>query len=340
MMKTDVKEDEEVRPIIASGKNDPGLRDLFNCVSKNLQEKGKEKMDNVEVVPNDGIVKGTDDDYPATKTLMNISCGYKIGNVKRNYVLIIEDMQVEYEEYVRYVIPNVKPLIDHFRQRKLPIVWTNWSRRSEDGHYGAIDRFYGQQGVTQEINPCYVYGKNANETVGELAPINDSERSRSIISLHLSKFADYDEQGREILFPMLEAWGVNTIILCGAWTDDCIAATAFDAADKYGYDIILVSDGCATATTHGAHMMECLYASTCCPMTSAEIVAHLKSYPELIEAPKAPLDGSVYLRPTQYRHDPILGEVLSLRSKVAQLEDELARAKQQKKTADGKLLID
>jgi len=339
MMKTDVKENEEVRPIFASGKHDPGLRDLFKCVEKNLQEKGREKMDNVKVIPNDGIVKGTDDDYPTAKHLMKISCNYKIGNVKRNYVLIIEDMQVEYDEYVRYVIPNVKPLINHFRERKLPIVWTNWSRRSEDGLYGALDRFYGSQGITREMNPCYVYGKNANDTVDELAPINDSERSRSIISLHLSKFADFDDQGREILFPMLEAWGVNTIILCGAWTDDCIAATAFDAADKYGYDVILVSDGCATATDHGADMLECLYASTCCRMSSAEIVAHLKSYPELIESPQAPLDGSVYLRQTPYRHDPILAEVISLRSKVAQLEDELARAKQQNKPND-KLMID
>jgi len=340
MMKTDVKEDDEVMPIIASGKIDPGCRDLLNCVAKNKQEKGKETMDNLQEIPNDGIVTGTHDDYPVTKTLVKICCNYKIGNIKRNYVLVIEDMQYEYEDYVRYVIPNVKPLIDQFREKKLPIVWTNWSRRPEDGFYGALDRFYGPQGIAQEANPCYCYSKNANATVDELAPINDSEISRSIVSLHLSKFADLDDQGREILFPMLEAWGVNTIILCGAWTDDCIAATAFDAADKYGYDVILVNDGCATATNNGAHMMDCLYASTCCNMSSAEVVAHLNSHPELIEAPKAPLDGNVYLRPTPYRRDPIVSEVSRLRSKVAQLEAELARAKQQNKPTDEELRID
>ena len=72
-----------------------------------------------------------------------------------------------------------------------------------------------------------------------------------IISYHLSKFADYDEEGREILFPMLEAWGVNTIVLCGAWTDSCLCTTVFDAIDKYGYDVILVNNGCASATVHG-----------------------------------------------------------------------------------------
>jgi len=322
-MRRDTKEDEDGKPIVASPALDPGCRDLFNCVAKNLKERGKEKMDNLYEIPNNGIVVGTHDDYPVTDHLMKISCNYKIGNVKRNYVLVIEDMQYEYEFYIKYVIPNVKPLIKQFREMELPIIWTNWARRAEDGCYGAVDRFYGPQGIELEQNPCYVYSKNAHHTVDELAPINASERSRSIVSLHLSKFADYDDQGREILFPMLEAWGVNTIVLCGAWTDDCIVATAFDAADKYGYDVILVNDGCATATANGGNMMEVLYASTCCSMSSSEIIAHMKSHPELIEAPMAPLDGNVYLRQTPYRHDPVLAEVARLRSKVAKLEGKL-----------------
>jgi len=331
MSKTDVKQEEKVRRITASGKHDPGLRDLFGSFSKKLQEHGKEKMDNVEAIPNDGIVVGTYNDYPVSDHVVKISCNYKIGDYKRNYVLVIEDMQNEYEDYVKYIIPNVKPLLQLFREKKLPIVWTNWSRRPDDGLYGALDRFFGPKGIAQKINPMYVYGKNADCTVDELAPKNDSEISRSIVSYHLSKFADYDDHGREILFPMLEAWGVNTIILCGAWTDDCIAATAFEATDRYGYDVILAHDGCATGTNKGAQMMECLYASNCCKMSCAEVVSHLKSYPELIEAPKAPLDGSVYLRPTQYRHDPILAEVSRLRIKVPQFEDEAARAKHQNK---------
>ena len=92
---------------------------------------------------------------------------------------------------------------------------------------------------------------------------------------------------------MLEAWGVNTIVLCGAWTDDCICTTVFDAVDKYGYDVILVNNGCATATIHGGKMMECLYAATSCNMSAEEIVQHLRDHPELIEAPKAELNGKV-----------------------------------------------
>jgi len=317
----EMKEEEDFRPIIASHKLDPGCRDLMGNTAKNIVDKGKEEMDNLRVVPNDGVLKSDHADYPATDHLIQIKCNYKIGDVKRNYVLIVEDMQYEYETYVKYVIPNVKPIVEQFRALKLPIVWTNWARRHDDGCYGALDRFYGSQGIDAEINPCYVYGKNAHHTVDELAPKNREERSRSIVSLHLSKFADYDEQGREILFPMLEAWGVNTIVLCGAWTDDCIAATAFDATDKYGYDVILVNNGCATATENGANMMDVLYGSTCCNMSAEEIVSHLKNHPELIDRPKAPLNGNVRFRPTGYRHDSLLAERDRLKKELAEFKD-------------------
>ena len=159
--------------------------------------------------------------------------------------------------------------------------------------YNALDRFYGPQGIDSGDNPCYVYTDNGADTVAELAPQNDDEYSRTIISYHLSKFADYDEDGREILFPMLEAWGVNTIVLCGAWTDDCLATTVFDAVDKYGYDVILVNNGCATATVHGENMEKILLAATSLGLDSKDIIKHLRDHPELIERPKAPLNGNV-----------------------------------------------
>lgn len=237
-------------------------------------------------------------------------------------------MQNGYAEYVRYCVPHVKSLIECFREKKLPIIWTNWARTADDGKYGAIDRFYGAQGVDEELNPCYIYGgEKGYATVDELAPQTDEEISRSIVSLHLSKFGDYDEEGREILFPMLEAWGTNTIVLCGAWTDDCLATTVFDAVDKYGYDVILVNNGCATATIHGGKMMEVLYAATSCNMSAAEVVDHIKKHPELVEAPKAPLNGNVRLNFTKYRHDPVLQEVEALKKKIVELEAQLAAKK-------------
>ena len=115
---------------------------------------------------------------------------------------------------------------------------------------------------------------------------------------------------------MLEAWGVNTIIMCGAWTDDCLATTIFDAVDKYGYDVITVENGCATATIHGANMMKILAASTSLIMQAEQVIAHLKNHPELIE-------GNVRHTQTRFRHDPVLKENEALKARIAGLEAEI-----------------
>ena len=318
----------EGKAIYASGKHDPGSRDLFNSVKAKIAAHRAEKMDNLKVVPNDkGLVTSEFEDqeeYKATDHLYEIQANWKVTDQKRNFCLVIEDMQNAYGTYVKYRTPNVKQLIDKFRELKLPIVWTNWARKPDDGLHNAIDRFYGPQGIDEELNPCYVYGEGAHDTLKELAPQTAEEFSRYIVSLHLSKFADYDENGREILFPMLEAWGVNTIVLCGAWTDDCLATTVFDAVDKYGYDIILINNGCATATIHGGKMMEVLYAACAANMSAQEVCDHLNNHPDLIEQPKAPLHGDVRHQKTQYRHDPVLEENEKLKAKIAELEKQLA----------------
>lgn len=69
-----------------------------------------------------------------------------------------------------------------------------------------------------------------------------------INSLHLSKFSDLDEDGKEILFPMLTELGVDTIVIIGAWTDDCVLATVVEGVDRYGFDIVVVEDAVGTQT--------------------------------------------------------------------------------------------
>ena len=116
--------------IKASKKYDAGLRDLFNCVRNNVAILGNQKMKNMQTYPNEGLVVGDDPvNYPASDTLFEISCHYKATDHKRNYVLIIEDMENGYGTYVNHCIPPVKKLIAQFRDMKLPIVWTNWARR-------------------------------------------------------------------------------------------------------------------------------------------------------------------------------------------------------------------
>ena len=50
---------------------------------------------------------------------------------------------------------------------------------------------------------------------------------------------------------MLCRWGVDTVVIIGAWTEDCITSTAFEATDRYGFDVVVVKDAVGTAT--GVH---------------------------------------------------------------------------------------
>ena len=66
-----------------------------------------------------------------------------------------------------------------------------------------------------DMNPCYIYGEDGADCIDSLAPMNDDEWSCYIKSFHLSKFADMDADGREFLYPLLQAWGVNTVVVVG-----------------------------------------------------------------------------------------------------------------------------
>jgi hypothetical protein len=74
---------------------------------------------------------------------------------------------------------------------------------------------------------------------------------------------------------------------------DCLALTVFDAVDRYGYDVVLAKDSCATASIHGGKMMECLAGACCVAYSCDEIVKHIEEKPQLVETPKAPLRGEV-----------------------------------------------
>jgi len=277
----------------ASAKWDVSHVDKLGKHRSRIEAEGDKPMLNVVEIPNEGQITSEFPDRPAIKNLLEINCEYNLKDHKRNFVLIIEDMEKEYESFVDYVTPNCARLIKKFRELNLPIIWTNWARTADDGHYGAIDRFYGGRGAHIEGHPCYTVDGDAAQTVDDLSPLTDNERSCHIQSFHLSKFADLDDQNREILYPLLEAWGVDTIILTGAWTDDCIAATAFEAVDRYGYDCVLVTDAIATATVNGAKMVDCLSGAVCKLQTSHEVADHLTENPDLVARPKAALNGNV-----------------------------------------------
>ena len=66
---------------------------------------------------------------------------------------------------------------------------------------------------------------------------------------YLDMFWNFDENGNSYLDEKLKAAGIDTIVLSGLWTDECILATAY-AGNSRGYDVLLAHDAIATATAN------------------------------------------------------------------------------------------
>ena len=82
----------------------------------------------------------------------------------------------------------------------------------------------------------------------------------------------------------------------------CVAATLMEGFDRYGYDMVLVSDAVATATVNGHKMQECLSGACCVVQTTQQVCDVIDNHPELVDTPQAPLHGSVrFLAPKQKR---------------------------------------
>jgi nicotinamidase-related amidase len=84
-------------------------------------------------------------------------------------------------------------------------------------------------------------------------------------------FWTFDDQGRSYLDEKLKAHHIDTVVIVGLWTDECILSTAY-AASSRGYDVVLVSDAVATATANQEIALK-VAASTVAKVVSAEEVA-------------------------------------------------------------------
>jgi len=297
----------------ASAKNDPGLQDRTHSFQQSVALHGDEHLTNVVVWPNtpgatfdawaDGVADpmpyaytGADARYDPPASLQNYEAAWALDERTRKMALLVLDMEEDYRSQVSSAIPSSKRVLDAFRARGLPIFWTNWAKTAAMGG-GGTDRFSGFRGISNGENPNFVHKSAA--TMEELAPVTEIEKAREIKSLHFSKFADRHADGREILMPMLDELGIDTIVIVGSWTDICVLTTAYEAADRYGLDVIVVPDATATGILgHNAALF--LMAHVVAKLVpSAELAAFIGSAPASIlpvPVPVARLEDSSQLQ--------------------------------------------
>ncbi|MFO7547064.1 MAG: isochorismatase family protein [Trueperaceae bacterium] len=179
----------------------------------------------------------------------------------RRIALLVDDCQEEYRPYAGGILPNVKRLVEAFRAARAAhsgsdgvcIAWSAWSRAFDDGIANAMDRWYGPRGLRPEEpeNAAYVFtGSAGMKPLAEIAPTEAEEADGWFyLGKHLDMFWTFDEHGASYLDEKLKAQGIDTIVIVGLWTDECVLSTAY-AGNSRGYDVVVVGDAVATATAN------------------------------------------------------------------------------------------
>jgi len=217
-------------------------------------------------------------------TLTDFWCAWNLEDRPRKPALLIDDMQVEYEPYVRGIVPQTKLLIDAFRKAGLPIFWSTWWRWGpDDGFFNTMDRFYGARGWNTSGNALYNHNKeHGGDVLAAVAPETLEERKRV---MHKSYSLDmFDEHKMEWLVPSgqgtlhteLQKLGVDTVVQVGAWTDDCIISTAFHAFSLQ-YDVVLIEDGVSTASKQHFNAVEVLRGAAAKVLFAADVAAYINA---------------------------------------------------------------
>ena len=151
--------------------------------------------------------------------------GYGLEDRPRRVALLTMDLVEDYRGFVGYLVDKVAALQKAFRDKDLPVFTSNWIRRPDDGLYGALDRFYGTTGVKEAYNPMYIYSEGGAKPMTEIAPTKEEFATGKVIkSMHLSKFADLDKDGRSTFWKKLKALSIDTLVIVGAWYAPRIAA--------------------------------------------------------------------------------------------------------------------
>jgi nicotinamidase-related amidase len=198
----------------------------------------------------------------------------------RRIALLLDDAQEEYRSYAAPIIDNMAKLVEVFRAKDCPIMWSSWSRQFDDGISNGMDRWYGLRGLRAEApeNAVYIFeGEHGLAPLTEIAPTAKEVADGWFYhSKMLDMFWVFRPDGKSYLDEKLKAEGVDTVVIVGLWTDECIVSTAYAALSR-GYDVIVVGDGVATATAHHEKALTVMNATCGKVISTAELVKYMQT---------------------------------------------------------------
>ena len=163
-----------------------------------------------------------------------------------------------FDEMLRtIVLPNLRRLLDAFRAAGGEVMYTVMENLTADGRDRSLDyklsKFFIAKGFWEA------------KVLDAVAPVGDE------IVLPKTSSGVFNSTNIEYL---LRNIGIDTLVVTGFLTDQCVDHTLRDAADR-GFYPVCVSDGCATHTETRHQNALQAFGGYCRTMTTAQILADL-----------------------------------------------------------------
>lgn len=131
------------------------------------------------------------------------------------------------------VVPNNKRLLDYFRSHKLEVIFAKIECRKKSGSDRSLD-----QKATGYNELLIAPGDPLGDIVPELAPIEDE--------IVITKTTDSALTGTNLRL-MLHNMGIDTVVVTGVLTDQCVSGTVRSLADE-SFKVWLIEDACRAST--------------------------------------------------------------------------------------------
>jgi nicotinamidase-related amidase len=82
--------------------------------------------------------------------------------------------------------------------------------------------------------------------------------------------------GNSYLDEKLKVQGIDTIVIVGLWTDECVLSTAY-AGNSRGYDVVVVGDAVATATANQETALTVAGSTVSKVVSTQDVIAYMEN---------------------------------------------------------------
>lgn len=164
-----------------------------------------------------------------------------------------------------WVVPNNKKLLDYFRGRGLEVIFAKIQCLKKNGADRSLDQ--KATGYNELLLPP---GDPLAEIVPELAPMEDE--------IVIRKTTDSALTGSSLRL-ILANMGIDTVVVTGVLTDQCVSGTVRSLADE-SFKVWLIEDACRASTEQiQNNELEILNNIYCHVITTDECIAAMDECP-------------------------------------------------------------